>query len=278
MIYIPRRTFTVWGTPCHYDPQTELEYLVMKYPNKPWSYENLAKNPNISMEFIEKNFWFREKIRKYAYYLSLNPNITIDFINKYYSCFDGSSFLPEARGLYIYLPKWNWAFLSMNVNMTKKIIEDTLDIYPWDFESLIKNPNIDSEFVYEHYNEFPSLRRKTHEELVTMLDNRLPVSKDEEEDYYGDEFDIINKKFADFDYRQIDSTNNDASFWGDLSLHLFNYENVFLYHDRRKSETVEHVKQYKEELFQVTWSFENLKNVMDETEYNDLLGRWNHSL
>lgn len=47
MIYIPRPTFTVWGTPCHYDPQTELEYLVMKYPHKPWSYENLARNPNI---------------------------------------------------------------------------------------------------------------------------------------------------------------------------------------------------------------------------------------
>lgn len=272
MIFIPQRTFTVWGTPCHYDPQTELEYLVMKYPHKPWCYENLAKNPNITIEFIEKNLWFREKIKNYAYYLSLNPNITINFINKYYSYFD--------EGLYTYLSKWDWTFLSMNVNMTKEIIEDTLDIYPWNFESLRKNPNIDSEFVYAHYDEFPSLHNKTHEELVNMLDNRLLVSEFDSEDYYGNKAELImiNEQFADFDYRQIDSTNNDASFWGNLSYHLFNYENVFLYHVRRKSETIEHVKQYKEELCEVTWSIENLKNIMNETEYNDLLGRWNHSL
>ena len=29
--------------------------IISKYPNKPWVWEYVSQNPNISMEFIEKN-------------------------------------------------------------------------------------------------------------------------------------------------------------------------------------------------------------------------------
>jgi hypothetical protein len=32
-----------------------LIYFLKKYPNKPWDWVGISKNPNITMEFIEKN-------------------------------------------------------------------------------------------------------------------------------------------------------------------------------------------------------------------------------
>jgi hypothetical protein len=29
--------------------------LLKKYPDKPWEWESISKNPNITMKFIEKN-------------------------------------------------------------------------------------------------------------------------------------------------------------------------------------------------------------------------------
>ena len=34
---------------------TILQYLFEKYPNKPWDWDRVSSNPNITMEFIEKN-------------------------------------------------------------------------------------------------------------------------------------------------------------------------------------------------------------------------------
>ena len=31
-----------------------LEYLLEKYPNKPWNWEEMSKNHNLTMELIEK--------------------------------------------------------------------------------------------------------------------------------------------------------------------------------------------------------------------------------
>ena len=32
-----------------------LMYLLKKYPEKPWDWRNISQNPNITIEFIEKN-------------------------------------------------------------------------------------------------------------------------------------------------------------------------------------------------------------------------------
>ncbi len=48
--------------------------LVEKYPEKPWNWDGISYNPNITMEFIEKYLnkpWDWEEI-------SANANITLD--------------------------------------------------------------------------------------------------------------------------------------------------------------------------------------------------------
>ena len=35
-------------------PKNILEYLIEKYPDKPWDWYYISWNPNITMDFIEK--------------------------------------------------------------------------------------------------------------------------------------------------------------------------------------------------------------------------------
>ena len=72
--------------------QSELEKLILKYPEKPWDWEWISQNPNITMEMIEK---YPEKSWNWEW-ISQNPNITMEMIEKY----------PEKP--------WNWDWISMN--------------------------------------------------------------------------------------------------------------------------------------------------------------------
>lgn len=272
MVYIPRQTYTVWGTPCHYVPKNELEYLVMKYPNKPWNFHNLAKNPNISVEFIENNLWFRAKLKNCFNELSQNTNITIDFINKYYHYFCGGVQND------FYYQNWSWTWVSMNQNMTKSILHKYIDVYPWNFDAMLDNPNIDADFVLSHIDKFPKLMSKTYEEIEEKLQKHRMTHNHLVYTYSEREIDIVNEKFADFDYLHFDTNNNeeDLLFWDDLSYYLFGYEDTCLYYEKRKFATIELVKKFKDKLLEVTMSAENLKFTMDQTEYEELMERWNH--
>ena len=269
MVYIPRQTFTVWGTLSHYVPKNELEYLVMKYPNKPWHYFNLATNPNISMEFIESNLWFRAKIRKYSNALSRNPNITIEFIKKYYDYFYDESPFVETY--------WNWTWLSKNSNMTKPIIRKTLDIYPWDFDAMLDNPNMNAEFIFENIDRFPSLRSNSYAEIEERLKERRKSYNHLLYLLYENENDLVTKKLGCFDYRTLGENNNDDEFWLDLSFYMFGYEDTVLYYEKRKQDSIEKMLTIKDELLHVTMAPENMKYTMDETEYAQLIERWNHT-
>ena len=269
MVYIPHHLYTVWGTPCHYVPKNELEYLVMKYPNKPWSFENLAKNPNISIEFIEKNLWFRAKLRNCFYQLSQNVNITIDFINKYYDYCCG--FENE-----FYYQNWDWTWVSKNLNMTKSILHKYIDVYPWNFDAMLDNPNIDADFVLTHIDKFPKLMSKTRSEIEEKLEKHRKSQNHLVYVYPEVAMYVVSERLADFDYKTFDANNEDPMFWWDLSFYLYGYEDTQMYHSERKILTFECVKQYKDELLQVTMAPENMKNTMDETEYAELVQRWNH--
>ena len=268
MVYIPRQTFTVWGTPYHYVPKNELEYLVMKYPNKPWYYSNLASNPNISMEFIENNLWFRAKIRSHSNALSKNPNMTIEFIKKYYDYFYEESAFVDTN--------WNWKWLSKNSNMTKSVIRQTMDIYPWDFVAMLDNPNMDADFILDNIELFPTLQFCSHMKISEKLienrnmHNHLLYLLFEENNI------SIKKKLGCFDYRTLGENNNDEEFWLDLSFYMFDYEDTVLYYEKRKQDSIEKMLTFKNELLEVTWSPENMKYVMDEDEYAQLIERWNH--
>lgn len=60
-----------------------LIYLLYKYPNKRWDWNELLCNPNMTIETIEKLDILYKFKNKYWYFISKNPNITIDFIEKF---------------------------------------------------------------------------------------------------------------------------------------------------------------------------------------------------
>ena len=53
-------------------------YLLEKYPDKHWNFNNISHNPNITMEIIEK---YPEKPWDWDG-ISMNPNITMEMIEK----------------------------------------------------------------------------------------------------------------------------------------------------------------------------------------------------
>ena len=60
-------------------PLQKLTHIIEKYPNKPWNWEFISRNKNITMEDIEK---YPDKPWFWKYGISKNRNITIDFIEK----------------------------------------------------------------------------------------------------------------------------------------------------------------------------------------------------
>ena len=69
-----------------------LLYLLEKYPNKPWDWQGISQNPNITMSIIEK---YPNKPWDWQW-ISRNPNITMSIIEKY----------PNKP--------WNWCWVSSN--------------------------------------------------------------------------------------------------------------------------------------------------------------------
>ena len=59
-----------------YIPQTELEKILLKFPDKPWYWRYISKNPNLTMEFIEAH---HEKSWNWGW-ISENINLTMEFI------------------------------------------------------------------------------------------------------------------------------------------------------------------------------------------------------
>ena len=55
-----------------------LQTLMEKYPCKDWSWFSLSYNPNITLDFIEKNL-YKVDWKRFSY----NPNLTVEFIEKY---------------------------------------------------------------------------------------------------------------------------------------------------------------------------------------------------
>ena len=75
-----------------YKPQTEVEKLLLKYPDKPWGWDYISENPNINMEMIKAH---PDKSWNWNY-ISKNPNITIEMIEENVD------------------KPWNWYYISKN--------------------------------------------------------------------------------------------------------------------------------------------------------------------
>jgi len=96
--------------------QTELEKLLLMFPDKPWIWEWISENPNITMEMIEAHPdkpWNWNKI-------SENPNITMEMIESH----------PDKP--------WNWYRISYKLNLTMKMIEAHPD-KPWNWDAISAN-------------------------------------------------------------------------------------------------------------------------------------------
>jgi hypothetical protein len=129
----------------------QLWTLIMRYPHKPWNWDGISQNPNITPKIIENNLdkpWVWPCV-------SRNPNITMDFMNKH-SDKQWSSYAFSKLNITMDfilehdLPnkskRWSWLFISQNPNITMKDIEKHPD-KPWSRMFLSENPNITMEFI-----------------------------------------------------------------------------------------------------------------------------------
>ena len=96
--------------------ETDLEKLLSRFPDKPWDWDSLSRNPNIIFEHVLAN---PDKPWNWSY-LSRNPNVTIENVlaNPY--------------------KPWNWISLSRNPNITFEHVLAHPD-KPWDWGGLSGN-------------------------------------------------------------------------------------------------------------------------------------------
>ena len=95
--------------------------------DKPWNWQWISCNPNITIETIEAHL---DKPWDW-YYISRNPNITMNFIDAHLD------------------KPWNWYWISCNPNITMDIIETYPD-KPWNWHYISRNPSITIEIIEAH--------------------------------------------------------------------------------------------------------------------------------
>ena len=97
--------------------QTELEKLLLMFPDKPWKWHLISENPNITIEFIKAH---PDKPWNWKGILQRKRNITMDFIKAH----------PDEP--------LNWDEISCNPNITMKMIEAHPD-KPWNWGRISNN-------------------------------------------------------------------------------------------------------------------------------------------
>ena len=123
--------------------------MIEKYPEKPWNWEYISYNPNITIEIIENN---PEKPWDW-YGISQNPNITMEMIDKY----------PDKP--------WDWNYISKNPNLTMEMIDKYPD-KPWDWEVISKNKfTKEKELFYQKYHRIYMATFKLQQYFNRMYDN-----------------------------------------------------------------------------------------------------------
>jgi len=94
----------------------ELMKLLEKYPDKPWCWDAISTNPNLTIEYIEKHpekawDWFA---------ISWNPNLTIEFIEKHMD------------------KPWDWFGISKHPNVDMEYV-DAHPEKPWNWGAISNN-------------------------------------------------------------------------------------------------------------------------------------------
>ena len=102
--------------------------MIETYPDKPWRWDMISWNPNLTMEMIEKH---PDKPWEW-YWISRNLNITMDFVEKHQD-----------------KEWWDWRDISMNPNVTMEMIEKHPE-KPWVWEYISMNRNLTMEMIEKH--------------------------------------------------------------------------------------------------------------------------------
>ena len=120
---------------------------------------NLGKNPNITLEIIEKNY----NVNWNGNSIICNPNIIWEINNKnvivpyelrhiplvFFNILEYISYNPNISWKVIennLNKKWSWKGLSQNLNITDEIIQKNID-KSWDWVKLSEHPNITWEII-----------------------------------------------------------------------------------------------------------------------------------
>ncbi len=137
---------------------SDLEYLLLKYPNKPWNWKRLSQNPAISFEFIKTHL---DKPWHYNYFCR-HPQVPLGFIEKHYPYLRREWFRkrPNVDMAFIQrysddIPNMDWWTISGSRLISMDDIVTHSDL-PWSPHSTLRNPNItltvaETLQVSEHY-------------------------------------------------------------------------------------------------------------------------------
>ena len=108
--------------------ENELQKLILKFPDYPWDWRELSKNPNISWDFFKNHQFFPWNM----FYISANKNIT-----------------NISRVLNNPSINWDWTGVSINHNITLDIVLKNLTL-PWDWGWLTRNSNISLNMILKN--------------------------------------------------------------------------------------------------------------------------------
>mgnify|MGYP000541211940 CR=1 FL=1 len=137
-------------TDMSFDPfPNHLAKLLKLYPDKPWNWGALSRNPNITWKIIQANL---DKLWNWKY-LSCNSNITWKIVRANLG------------------KPWEWYCLSCNPNITWEIIQANTD-KPWDWARLSEN-NFNKDKIVKQKIE-QRLRKYYETILLIYFNNILP--------------------------------------------------------------------------------------------------------
>lgn len=127
--------------------KSPLMKLLKRFPGGAWNYTELSANPNITWEYIQNNPNLDWSIN----WLSANPSVTREMILSDPEKWGKCQYLAENPNITVndlkeFFSKHDFPRLSINPNITWKIIQDTPD-YDWNICLLSRNPGLSLAYV-----------------------------------------------------------------------------------------------------------------------------------
>ncbi len=127
----------------------------------PWDWNAFSTNRKITAKFINNHLdinWDWSRLSLY----NINFNFIIKHLDKpwnyYYLSNNTTIKLVHIKEILkkTDINELNWSALSKNPSITLKMIEETIDTYPWEWEFIATNRNLNIEFIKKYMDKFTS--------------------------------------------------------------------------------------------------------------------------